>query len=141
MFKRDTFAVPQEGRIVHARPGAATITTHTATAEAAPSQLAPYLPSGSEVMTLHPEEAGRVVSGTVLRDSADDEWPPVYTVRLPDATTIDVCHGAFTAVSVPPGLAPGPREPRSPIAAPPGAMPSVAATLPGALFCSVLCIV
>ena len=50
LYKKDQHSAPQEGRIVNTNPASATITTNTATAEASPSQLAPFLPSGSEVM-------------------------------------------------------------------------------------------
>jgi hypothetical protein len=49
LYKKEAHSLPLEGRIVKANPGSAIITTNTATAEAMPSQLAPYLPSGSEV--------------------------------------------------------------------------------------------
>jgi hypothetical protein len=50
LYKKDQYAVAQEGRVVNASAASATITTNTATAEASPGQLAPYLPSGSEVV-------------------------------------------------------------------------------------------
>ena len=129
LYKADSLSTPQEGRIVNATAGTATVTTSTATAEATPAQLAPYLPSGSEVMLPSSNPAAGMVTATVLRDTADTEWPPVYTVRLPDATTLAIGHARFMAVSAPPGATAGPRVAASPL--PPPEMPPVAATLPG----------
>lgn len=131
LFKRDKFSSPQEGRVLSPNPEGATISTNAATAEAHSSQLAPYLPSGSEVMMQSPDSPGDIVGAMVLRDTAETEWPPVYTVRLPDTRTVAVRHKQFTAISVA-GPGQGGLQPqRSPVAPPAGAMPHVPAVLPG----------
>lgn len=148
---------PQHGRIIRTLDGVATITTTSATAEATAEQLAPYLPSGSEVMIsipLHHGPAygnppgvieappaglppGRTLPATVLRDDSDTRWPPQYVVRLPDASSATVMHSVFTAVTLPPGSgggAPSHGAGRfgSPMAgAAPDELPSAPPTLPG----------
>lgn len=147
---------PQHGRIIRTGNGTATITTTSATAEASAEQLAPYLPSGSEVMISVPSHPGagaphvygvidappgglppgRTIPATVLRDDSDTRWPPHYVVRLPDASSATVMHVLFTAVTMPPGAGGGPqaRSGRfaSPMAADAEDMPSAPPTLPGA---------
>jgi hypothetical protein len=83
-----------------------------------------------------------VVTGTVIRDNCDDgAWPPVFTVRLPDARTVDVTHAQFTAI--------GRRHSAQATSAgtshtwnssqPPDALPSVPQSLPGAPSARALC--
>ena len=119
LFRKDINHMLQHGRIIRAAGASATITTVSTTVEAAPHQLAPYLPSGSEVMLKPPSSSpgplkrmesmgrtldpNRLVPATVLHDDSDTNWPPNYTVRLPDATTVVVTHQEFSAVSLPPG--------------------------------------
>lgn len=147
---------PQPGRIIRTGDGIATITTTAATAEASVDQLAPYLPSGSEVMISIPLSAGaggahapgvidappgglppgRTIPATVLRDDSTTTWPPHYTVRLPDASSATVMHSLFTAVTMPPGAGGGPRQGAgrfgSPMPGEPDDLPSAPPTLPGA---------
>eukprot|EP00892_Ulva_mutabilis_P002892 jgi/Ulvmu1/12603/UM092_0033.1 len=153
LYRAGPHHAPQHGRVIRTHDGRATITTTSATADAAADQLAPYLPSGSEVMIsvpLHPGtngtpegiiEAppaglppGRTIPATVLHDDSDSRWPPQYTVRLPDASSATVLHSLFTAVTLPPGAGGGPpvRGVTSPMAsAAPNEMPSAPPTLPG----------
>jgi hypothetical protein len=76
---------------------------------------------------------GRTVTATVICDTSDDAWPPVFTVRLPDARTLDVPHTAFTAVGLPPRQRQQQQSGwQGAAASAPDALPSVAPTLPGA---------
>jgi hypothetical protein len=133
LFKRDKFSAPQEGRVLNPQAEGASISTNTATAEAHATQLAPFLPSGSEVMMQSPDSPGSIIGATVLRDTADTEWPPVFTVRLPDTRTMTVGHKVFTAISVAgAGLSGASHPQKSPIVPSASAMPPVPAALPGA---------
>jgi hypothetical protein len=85
LYKKAPNHAAQDGRILRAVGATATISTATATTEASAEQLAPHLPSGSEVMLRapHPGEPGliqappagldpsRVVPATVLHDDSD----------------------------------------------------------------------
>lgn len=144
MYKKFSDQPPLGGRVIRALPsGAALITTETHTAEAFPDELAPLLLPGAEVM-LGPEAAPGVgssapTSAVIVRETSDSEWPPRYAVRLPNAGVVTVTHDAFIAIAPARG-APNrdgsqsaPR--RSPLPQePPGSLPSIAPTLPGAPF-------
>jgi hypothetical protein len=154
----------QHGRIIRASGYTATITTVSSTTEASAEELAPYLPSGSEVMLKPPSSSptalkrmvsiggsidpSRLVSATVLHDDSETNWPPNYTVRLPDATTAVVGHYEFAAVKLPTGSAgSGKKSSVNGGAATLGnggsttsteseALPSVPPALPGAILCN-----
>lgn len=145
----------QHGRIIRASGGTATITTVSSTAEATPEELAPYLPSGSEVMLKPPSSSpkglqrmesmkgsidpSRLVPATVLHDDSETNWPPNYTVRMPDASTAVVTHSEFSAVTLPPGSVGSKQKPLEGSAAAGAAtgstesegLPSVPPALPG----------
>lgn len=121
LFRKDVNHMLQHGRIIKASGSIVTITTVSSTTEASADQLAPYLPSGSEVMLKPPGSSpralqrmqsmggtldpSRLVSATVLHDDSETTWPPNYTVRIPDASTVVVTHHDFVAIKLPPGSA------------------------------------
>jgi hypothetical protein len=152
LYKKGPTSALQHGRVIRTQGQSAIITTMTSTAEAFANQLAPYLPSGSEVMLRARSDTGGyggtgkgmlkglggggTVPATVLHDNSESSWPPQYTVRLPDASTAVVGQRDFTAVRLPGN---GPARPAAGGTGASGVadeLPSVAPTLPGTLHLS-----